>query len=333
MIIYKSLSEIDRDQWKKLVQISPTATFFQTPECYDFYSSLSFLKPFVFGVSEKDKLVGIICGYLIGDGNPVKKFFSRRAIVPGGALLSPDISSDALEELLIATQTELSRKAIYIELRNYNDYTVYRSGFESTGFSYVPHLNFKVETPDMESCLKQLSTTKRRDVKLSRKEGADWVDSSEKKDINVYYNLLSDLYKTRVKTPLFPLEFFEKLIENKVGKLFIVKHNDEIIGGSVCVLLPGKAVFEWFVCGLDGQAKNIFPSTMATWAAIEFAASNGYKYFDMMGAGKPDEGYGVREFKSKFGGKLVEHGRFLYICKPQLYVLGKYIVEKMKKRK
>jgi lipid II:glycine glycyltransferase (peptidoglycan interpeptide bridge formation enzyme) len=167
-------------------------------------------------------------------------------------------------------------------------------------------------------------------VKLSRKEGADWVDTSDKKDVYEYYNLLSNLYKTRIKTPLFPVEFFEKLFELKVGKLFIIKYNNKIIGGSICVLMPNQTVYEWFVCGLDGQIKNVFPSTMATWAAIEFAASNGFKRFDMMGAGKPDESYGVREFKSKFGGTLVEHGRFLYICKPHLYSLGKYIVKKLK---
>jgi predicted N-acyltransferase len=284
----------------------------------------------VIGVSENDKLVGIICGYIIADGNPVKRFFSRRAIVPGGALLSPDISDVALEKLLKTTQQELSSRAIYIEFRNYNDYSAYRPGFESAGFSYVPHLNFHVPTPDVETTLKQLSTTKRRDVKLSRKEGADWVDTSDKKDVYEYYNLLSNLYKTRIKTPLFPVEFFEKLFELKVGKLFIIKYNNKIIGGSICVLMPNQTVYEWFVCGLDGQIKNVFPSTMATWAAIEFAASNGFKRFDMMGAGKPDEGYGVREFKSKFGGTLVEHGRFLYICKPRLYSLGKYIVKKLK---
>jgi serine/alanine adding enzyme len=53
----------------------------------------------------------------------------------------------------------------------------------------------------------------------------------------------------------------------------------------------------------------------------------------MMGAGKPDEGYGVREFKSKFGGELVEHGRFLFVCNPRLYALGKYIVKKLKSGK
>jgi lipid II:glycine glycyltransferase (peptidoglycan interpeptide bridge formation enzyme) len=53
----------------------------------------------------------------------------------------------------------------------------------------------------------------------------------------------------------------------------------------------------------------------------------------MMGAGKPGDGYGVREFKSEFGGELVEHGRFLYVCKPQLYVLGKFMVRRLKNGK
>jgi len=41
-----------------------------------------------------------------------------------------------------------------------------------------------------------------------------------------------------------------------------------------------------------------------------------------MGAGKPDEDYGVREFKSKFGGELVNYGRFIRINNPFYYKLG-----------
>lgn len=333
MIIHSHISEIDPVQWSELIADNTTASFFQTPECYHFYGSLSFLKPFVFGVSENNRLVGVMCGYIIADGNIVKQFFSRRAIVPGGLLLYANISPQAIQALLQKATKALSNKAIYLEIRNYNDYTAFRPAIEKTGFSYFPHLNFHVATPNVESALKQLNTTKRRDVKLSRKEGADWIDTKSSEDVKAYYEVLEHLYKIKVKTPLFPFEFFEKLVQLENGKLFVIKHNDKVIGGSVCVALPGGALYEWFVCGLDGQIKNVYPSTIATWAAIEYAASNGYDRFDMMGAGKPDEGYGVRDFKSKFGGELVEHGRFLYLCKPRLYALGKYIVRKMKESK
>ena len=53
----------------------------------------------------------------------------------------------------------------------------------------------------------------------------------------------------------------------------------------------------------------------------------------MMGAGKPDEDYGVRDFKAKFGGELLEHGRYLKIHHSFLYNTGKKVVEFIKSRK
>jgi lipid II:glycine glycyltransferase (peptidoglycan interpeptide bridge formation enzyme) len=49
-----------------------------------------------------------------------------------------------------------------------------------------------------------------------------------------------------------------------------------------------------------------------------------------MGAGSPDQPYGVRDFKAEFGGELVEHGRFLCVRKPMLYAIGKMGVKLLK---
>lgn len=331
--IYSTYSEIDTIQWSNLVLTSSTASYFHTPECFEFYNSLSFLKSFVFGVSENGILKGLVCGYVISDGNVLKRFFSRRAIIPGGLLLDKTISHEALQQLLKHLTQQLSKEAIYIEIRNYNDYSAYQDSFLSSGFTYQPHLNFQVATNDVDSALMQLNSTKRRDVKLSLKEGTVFYATTNAEEIKEFYEILRQLYKTKIKTPLFPVEFFEKLASHSYGKIFIIKYQGNIIGGSVCVSIKDNVVYEWFVCGLDGKFKNVYPSTLATWAGIEYAASNGFKKFDMMGAGKPDEGYGVREFKSKFGGELVENGRFLYISKPVLFSLGKYIVRKLKSKK
>ena len=331
--IYSNKSEINENQWKNLCNESPLSNFFQTQDCFEFYDTLSFLEPFIFGVSEDNVLKGIIVGYIIAEGNLVKRYFSRRAIIPGGILLDNNITDEALNELLKFTRIEISSKSIYIELRNYNDYSKFKTIFENNGFKYQAHLNFHISTPDIETVTKKLSSTKRRDIKISIRENVQWYDSKSIDDLKAYYLLLSDLYKTKIKSPLFAFEFFEKIINFPFSKFFVIKYNEKVIGGSICVLLNNKTVFEWFVCGLDGKYKNVYPSTLATWAAIEFAANNGFKLFDMMGAGKPDEGYGVREFKAKFGGELVEHGRFLYLCKPTLYSIGKYVISKLKNKK
>jgi len=326
-------TDIDTDQWQHLVERSPTASFFQTPECYAFYNSLSFLKPFIYGISENDKLVGVMCGYIIADGNVLKQYFSRRAIVPGGLLLDADISSEALHKLLQEAVKELSRKTIYIEIRNYNNYGSYKSILASTGFNYLAHMNIHVPISNLEKTLSGMNDSKRRQLKTAQRAGVIWIETTNPNDILAFYACLSHLYKTKVKTALFPLEFFQKLVGLENGKLLIVKHNETVIGGMACVLLPNNALYEWFVCGEETVEKAYYPSVVATWAGLECAVQNHLPRFDFMGAGKPDSDYGVREFKSKFGGELVEHGRFLYICKPKLYALGKWVVKKMKSLK
>ena len=52
-----------------------------------------------------------------------------------------------------------------------------------------------------------------------------------------------------------------------------------------------------------------------------------------MGAGKPGDNYGVRDFKAQFGGELVEHGRFLRINKPLVYKAGSFVLKLISKTK
>jgi len=49
------------------------------------------------------------------------------------------------------------------------------------------------------------------------------------------------------------------------------------------------------------------------WHVIRWARSQGYTVFDFGGAGQPAENYGPWRFKAKFGGELVELGRFVRV--------------------
>ena len=91
-------------------------------------------------------------------------------------------------------------------------------------------------------------------------------------------------------------------------------------------------VYEWFECGLNADYKEQYPSVMATWAGMQYANGHGCARYDMMGAGVPGVPYGVRDFKSEFGGDMVEHGRFLCVCKPLLYKLGVLGVKILKRK-
>lgn len=322
--------EVDTNAWAGLVKSSSVSTWFQTQDAFEFFESLSFLEAFALGIDNDGKLKGVVVGFIQKDGGKLKRFFSRRAIINGGPLLADDITDEELSALLLATQKQLQHKAIYIESRNFNNYSKWKNTFEKNGFQYEPHLNFHLDTTSLETAQSNLGSHRKKYIRLSLRDGAYLLENPTIEQIRTYYEILENLYKTKVKTPLFPFEFFEKLYQ-KNGKFLLVGLEDKIIGGTVCVCLAGKAVYEWFVCGNDHFRKNIRPSSLATWFGIEYSANNCYPRFDFMGAGKPNEEYGVRDFKAEFGGQLVEFGRFKHICSSLLYKTGTIGVRLLKK--
>ena len=332
MIKLLTYHEIDKQQWRELVQSSPVATWFQTPEAYQFYASVpNEMKPIAVGVNEDNNLKGLVVGYITNEKNSLKQFLTRRAIIIGGPLLDNNISNEALKILLLAVK-RLLKDVIYIETRNFNDYTQWKSIFEQCGFQYQPHLNFHVDTTSMEIAQSNIGKHRWKYIRLSMRDGATIVENPTIDQVRECYELLRELYITRVKTPLFSWDFFEKLYYQPNAKYLLVELEGKIIGGTVCVCLPGKALYEWFVCGNDHYRKGIRPSSVATWYGMQYAAEHGCPLFDLMGAGKPDEEYGVRDFKAEFGGKLVEHGRYLCVRKPLLYQIGKLGVKLLKKQ-
>lgn len=340
MLKILTYNEIDKHQWQALVDQSSTATWFQTPEAYEFYKSVpEEMTPFAYGVAVSLKfspegkdlqLVGVVVGYITKARNSIKQFFTRRAIIVGGPLLSNDISGEALVALLNSVKKQLG-EAIYIETRNFNDYSSWRTIFEQCGFSYYPHLNFHVDC-SVENILSQMSESRRRQIKKAIKSGVEIAEAQSINDITAFYSILNKLYQTKVKTPLFPFEFFSRFHTLGVGKFLLVKYNEKVIGGIMCPILNKNTIYEWFVCGLDEEYKNQFPSVMATYAAIEYANTHGITKFDFMGAGKPNEAYGVRDFKARFGGEQVEYGRYVYVRKSLLYKIGKLGVKILKKK-
>lgn len=326
-------NDIIKSDWNALLKNSQYSSFFQSPECYDFYSQISNFTPFAYAIKSNGRLKGVMIGYIQADGGKLKSYLSRRAIINAGPLLSPDITEEELQFLLKATKNELGGKVIYIETRNFFDYSKYKEVFRASGFQYHQHLNFQIATLDEKSVMDAMGKSRKRDIKVTMRDGAELVECPTKEEISAYYLILKDLYKTKIKTPLFSEQFFQILNEKEYGKLILVRFNGIIVGGTVCVGLNGTPLYEWFVCGEDGAYKNIHASTLATFGGIQYAFSNGYPVFDMMGAGKPNDGYGVRDFKAKFGGELVENGRFVSVLNPILYKVGEIGVKILKHSK
>ena len=340
----KKDEQIDATAWSALVQTSATGTWFQTTEAFEFFQSQHELfKPFAYGVVNDGRLRGVCVGYVTMEKSALKQMLTRRAIIVGGPCLADDCTADEVTELMKTVRKELKGEAIYVESRNFNDYSKWKEAFTIAGFEYVPHLNFHVDTSSVEVVEANLGKSRKRDIRTTIREGVKITsiydlglqidDLDLERMVHEYYQVLKNLYETKVKTPLFPESFFQALAKHPDARFLLTELTGKIIGGTVCVAQEGKCLYEWFACGEDGVYPHVFPSCYATYAGIKYAAEHGMPRFDMMGAGKPDEAYGVRDFKAKFGGKEVDHGRFLCITKPLLYKIGVLGVKILKKLK
>lgn len=280
------------------------------------------MHPFAYGVAEDGVLKGVVVGFVTVEQSRWRQFFTRRAIINGGPLLAEDISTEALRMLLGHLREEVSKEAIYIEMRNFNDYSRWKDRFEACGFAYQPHLNFHLDCSEEAVIQRNMHESRRRQVRKGLASGAVIEEAKTEQEVRDFYRILVQLYRRKVKTSLFGLEFFLAFFRQEWGKYLLVKYEGKVIGGMMCPILEGRTIYEWYVCGLDELYREQHPSVLATYAAMQYAAEHGLPRFDFMGAGKPGGDYGVRAFKAQMGGQLVEHGRFLLIAKPLLYRIG-----------
>ncbi len=301
--------DINPQQWNELVQNSPTATWFQTKEAYEFYAANpAEMTPFAVGVVEVEckvesvkckgiensaaenpasrlasdsdhastsytlhptpVLKGVIVGYITRERNALKQFFTRRAIIYGGPLLAEDISDEALSALLIvvaqckgtensvaettassphrliasspdsliassphrlasdsdhaSTPYTLHPTPIYIESRNFHDYSRWRSIFETNGFAYQPHLNYHINTTSIELAQRNIGKHRWRYIRLSMRDGATIVANPTIEQVRAFYTILQELYRTKVKTPLWSWDFFERLYHTEHARYVLV---------------------------------------------------------------------------------------------------------------
>ena len=302
----------------------PHGNFFQSPGFFQFLESVEDHRPFqLIATNPSGDITGSLLGVVQTNGSGIKSWMSRRMIVWGGPLIAPREDPSTAAALLHHFKKLASRLAIYVEFRNFFDTSDLQPVFQEAGFAYHPHLNYLVKTDEEGAVRKRMSSSRWRQIKSSRKAGAEIAEAASEQEVLDFYAILSDLYQIKVKKPLAGPEFFLAFWRSGLGKFFLIKREEEVLGGIVCPVFQDKVIYEWYVCGKDGQEKGLHPSVLATWAPIEYGCGTGLEHFDFMGAGKPDDDYGVREFKARFGGEEVAYGRYHLILNKPLYEAGK----------
>ena len=319
---------LDEDAWADFVYNHPKANIFHTPEMLRVFASTAGHHPELWAVvNDIGKVLALMMPVHVTLNNGLLQRFTTRSVVYGSVLCqdTPE-GRDALCLLLGAYTTSAEGRSLFTELRNLSDLSALQCLLEDSGYVYEGHLNYLIDLyRPVEQVLQSIGKRTRKKIRKGLRDGhVKIIEITSRAELDQWYGVLQKTYDN-ARVPLAHRSLFEAAFDilrpKGMAKFLLAQVQGQTAACSV--ELPYKdTIYGWYG-GSDRAYSDYLPNEMLTWHIIEWGASNGYRVYDFGGAGKPDEEYGVREFKAKFGGELVNFGRNTCEHTPNLIKLSK----------
>jgi serine/alanine adding enzyme len=325
------VKQLDETDWRAFVDSNPNSHIFHTPEMFQVFARTKGYRPSLWAAmdSHNRPLALLLPVEITLMGGPFRRF-TTRAVAYASVLCAPSLQGqEALRTLLQTYRREVKGRILFTELRNLSDLGTLQPVLHECGFAYEEHLNFIVDLArPQEDIWKSIRSNARRNVRKARKLEVAIEDVEDPCRLSAIYDLLKQVYR-RIQVPLADVSFFrasfEVLRPKGMMKILAAKVEDVDIG-ALTLLLHKDVVLYWYTGTLREYAAHR-AGDLLVWHTLEWGSRNGFRLLDFGGAGKPDEDYGVRDFKAKFGGRLVSYGRNTCVHAPVTMQVSRIVYE------
>ena len=320
---------LPEDVWRDFVYRNPTGNIFHTPEMFRVFEDANKHQPTLWAaVNINQEVLALLLPVHVSLNDGLFRMLTTRAVVYGSVLWdSSDEGRNALSLLLREYSEETDdHAALFTELRNITSVEDVKPILQENGFVYESYLNYLIDldcTPEI--VFQNIGRRTRKNIRHGLNRGAVVIEEIKNlEQVEVCYNLLCKTYH-EAQVPLADRSLFEgafkRLYSQGMIKFTLAYVNEVPVATSVDLLYK-DVIFGWYG-GMDRSYSSYVPNELLMWHILEWGAKNGYCLYDFGGAGKPDEEYGVREFKAKFGGALVSYGRHSRISNPLVFKVSK----------
>jgi lipid II:glycine glycyltransferase (peptidoglycan interpeptide bridge formation enzyme) len=193
-------------------------------------------------------------------------------------------------------------------------------------------MTLKLEGSD-DAVLSRISSSRRREIKVTQAAGVSIVDARDSKDLGLFYRLLVQMGR-RKTYPVRRRRHFEAVWReyqaSGSGILLFARHRAEILGGLIGTRLGRTAYFLYSATsrGNGDDTEKLHPAALLYWHFIRWARANGCESIHWGGSGTRlpptpgDPGYGVYQFKRSFGSDCVKYlGYYDRVFRPGMYGL------------
>ena len=305
---------LPQDKWRCFVDEHPQGNIFHTPEMFQVFSRTRGHQPTLWAsVSDDGHVLALLLPVQLCLMDGLLRHLTMRAVVYGGGLyVSGAEGQQALDMLLRNYTQEVDRATLFTELRNLSDMDTAQPVLCKHGFVHEGHLNYLIDLKrPPEAILQSIGHRTRKRVRQAIRRGEVVIEEvTQPEQLSACYDLLRNTYRA-ARVPLADRSLFEAVL-NVLHPLGMVRVTLARVGSipiaTSVELLYKDLIYGWYG-GMDRAYDSYHANELLMWHILQWGSENGYRLYDFGGAGKPDEGYGVRDFKAKFGGKLVEFGR------------------------
>lgn len=321
VLIYRRIDENTEKRINQFLKKENNQSIFQSPYFFKVCIATEKMVPFYFVLYEKNNIKACMLAIIQYQfENPILKYFSSRSVIWGSPIVE-NKQSKYFSALFEEYNSIIRKKVLYTQIRNLTDMQTYKSFFENQHFSFEEHLNIHIDLKKTKDELwKDISSKRRNEVRRAIKEGTTFEMINTEDSLVLCYDILNEVY-TRARLPLPSLNHFKALLKqanNNLGLRIGTAYFEGNIIGCMLVLVYNETIYDYYAGSYSAFYKK-YPNDLIPWEIFKWGKKNGYSRFDFGGAGKPNEPYGVRNYKKKFGGEFVNFGRFVKVHNQFIY--------------
>ena len=313
--------DLDTNVWKEFVDQNPHGQIFHTPEMFQVFANTKGYQPTLWAALGDDRRVlAMLLPIQITLLDGLFRHFTTRAVAYGSVLTAPEPGSkQALTVLLQAYNQDVKNRILFSELRNLSDLTDIQKILNEGGFIFEDHLNFLIDlNRPLSQIWEGIRSNAKRNIQKARRSEVRIEEVYQVDEIPIVYGVLEKVYE-RIQVPLPDISLFRSTFEilapKGMLKILTAKVKDTTIG-ALCLLMYKDVLLYWYT-GTLREYSSYRCNDLLVWHSLELGHRHDYRMFDFGGGGRPNEAYGVRDFKIKFGGEQVNFGRNICVHAPR----------------
>tara|TARA_B100000686_G_C16806232_1_gene990861 strand:+ start:5756 stop:6757 length:1002 start_codon:yes stop_codon:yes gene_type:complete len=325
-------TETELHDWSRFVINHPDGNFFQSPDLFNIYHNTKNHKPIcIIGKDSDGNILAILLAVIIKNFKWGLENYTTRSIIQGGPLILEDNPTHFIK-IINYYEKFIKDKVVYTQYRNMKNMLAYKPVFTEHKYSYEEHLNIIIDlNKSREKLWKEMNGKRRNSIRKAMKSNIIIKIKNDIKSVKNSYRVLKSVYRN-AKIPLADESFFLSLFYNNNDNYkainFCAVYDNKIIGCMIVIAYKNR-VYDLYA-GSERKHYKKNPNDLIPWTVMLWSKENNYKIFDFGGAGKPNKEYGVRDYKKKFGGNLVNYGRLQKIHQPRNYKLAKFVYSLIK---